>query len=153
MRPLVVVELDPVANDTAGMLQSLEAVAVDALLLQRPDHPLQQAVLLRGVGRDEFLLQAIAFDQRRVTAAGEDQAFVRAQQEGLLHASQAAETGDQGLLQRRLGGARLAARRDMPAQQLPAEAVDHQCQCGPAITASPDAAQARRPTFVGLGCP
>ena len=35
MRPLVVVELDPVANDTAGMLQSLEAVAVDALLFQR----------------------------------------------------------------------------------------------------------------------
>lgn len=34
MRPLVVVELDPVANDTAGMLQSLEAVvvAVDALV-------------------------------------------------------------------------------------------------------------------------
>ena len=56
MRPLVVVELDPVANDTAGMLQSLEAVAVDALLFQRPDHPLHQAVLLRGVGRDEFLL-------------------------------------------------------------------------------------------------
>ena len=33
----MVVELDPVANDTAGMLQSLEAVAVDALLFQRAD--------------------------------------------------------------------------------------------------------------------
>jgi hypothetical protein len=31
MRPLVFIELDPVANDTAGMLQSLEAVEVDAL--------------------------------------------------------------------------------------------------------------------------
>ena len=140
MRPLVVVELDSVANDTAGMLQSLEAVAVDALLLQPANHPLHQAVLLRGVGRDEVLLQPIAFDQRRVTAAGEDQAVVRAQQEGLLHASQAAETGDQGLLQRRLGGARFAAPRDMPAQQLPAEAVDHQCQCGPAVSSRPNTA-------------
>jgi len=109
MRPLVVVELDPVANDTAGMLQSLEAVAVDALLLQRPDHPLHQAVLLRGVGRDEFLLQAIAFDQRRVTAAGEDQAVVRTLQEGLLHAPQRTEACDQGLLQRAFSGAGFAA--------------------------------------------
>ena len=50
MRPLVVVELDPVADHAAGVLQGFEAVAVDALLLQRPDHPLHQAVLLRGVG-------------------------------------------------------------------------------------------------------
>jgi len=90
MGPLVVVELDPVADHAAGVLQGFEAVAVDALLLQRANHPLHEAVLLRGVGRDEFLLQAIAFDQRRVTAAGEDQAVVRTQQEGLLHGNRPA---------------------------------------------------------------
>jgi len=97
----VVVELDPVADHTTGVLQGFEAVPVDALLLQRANHPLHEAVLLRGVGRDELLLQAIAFDQRRVAATGEDQTVVRAQQERLLHAPQRAEAGDQGLLQGR----------------------------------------------------
>ncbi len=50
MGPLVVVELDPVANDTAGMLQGLKVVAVDALLLEGADHPFHQAILLRGEG-------------------------------------------------------------------------------------------------------
>ncbi len=76
MGPLVVVELNPVANDTTGVLQGFEAVAVDALLLQCPDHPLHQTVLLRGVGRDELLLQSLAFHQRRIAAAGEDQTVV-----------------------------------------------------------------------------
>ena len=38
MGPLVVVELDPVADHAAGVLQGFKAVTVDALLLQRPDH-------------------------------------------------------------------------------------------------------------------
>ncbi len=38
--------------------------------------PLHEAVLLRGVGRVEFLFQAVASDQRSVAAAGEDQAIV-----------------------------------------------------------------------------
>jgi hypothetical protein len=87
MGPLVVVELDPIADHAAGVLQGFEAVAVDALLFQRADHPLHETVLLRGVGRDELLLQAVTFDQRRLVAAGEDQAVVRAQQERRLHTS------------------------------------------------------------------
>ena len=37
MGPLVVVELDPIADHAAGVLQGFEAVAVDALLFQRAD--------------------------------------------------------------------------------------------------------------------
>ncbi len=72
MRQLVVVELDPVANDTTGVLQGFETVPVNTRLLQRADHPLLQVVLLWGRGRDELLLQSVAFDQRRVALAGED---------------------------------------------------------------------------------
>lgn len=104
MWPLVVVELDPVADHATGVLQGFKAVAVDALILELPDHPLNQAVLLRRVGRDEFLLQAVAFDQRRVAAAGEDQSVVRAQQEWLFHPPQRAAAGDQGLLEGALDG-------------------------------------------------
>lgn len=59
MRALIVVEANPVANDPAGMLQVFEAVAMNALRFQSPDHPFHQAVLLGRVRRDEFLLQSI----------------------------------------------------------------------------------------------
>ena len=56
MWPLVVVKANPVTDDPTGVLQALKAVAVYALLLERPDHPLDHPVLLGTVGRDEFLL-------------------------------------------------------------------------------------------------
>ena len=76
MWALVVVKADPVANHTAGVLQRLEPVAVHALVFERSDHALDHAVLLRAVRGDELLLQAIAFDQGRVAAAGEHQTVV-----------------------------------------------------------------------------
>lgn len=47
MRAAVDVETDPVADDAVGVLDALEAVAVNALLLERPDDALHHAVLLR----------------------------------------------------------------------------------------------------------
>ena len=61
MRALVVVEADPVADGACGVLYTVEALAMDALLFQGPDYTLDHAVLLRAVGRDELLPQAIAF--------------------------------------------------------------------------------------------
>jgi len=74
--PLVVVKANPVTNDPTGVLQGLKAVAVHALILQGADHPLHHPVLLRAVGRDEFLLQTVAFNQCGVTPAGKYQAIV-----------------------------------------------------------------------------
>lgn len=47
-----------------------------AIHFERSDHALDHAVLLRAVRGDELLLQAIAFDQGRVAAAGEHQTVV-----------------------------------------------------------------------------
>lgn len=98
MRSPAVVEVDPVANYAACVLQRLESMTVDALLLERPDYELHHAVLLRTVRGDEFLSQAVATHQARVVAAREDQAVIRSQQERLRHAAQRAESADQGLL-------------------------------------------------------
>jgi hypothetical protein len=68
----VVVEPNPVANDSAGVLQGLESVAMHALVFERADDPLHHAVLLWAVGGDELLLQTVALDQRSVAAACED---------------------------------------------------------------------------------
>jgi hypothetical protein len=68
---LVVVEANPVTNDLTGVLQTLKAVAVFTLLLERPDHPLDHPILLWTLCRDESLLQPIAFDQSFVAATGD----------------------------------------------------------------------------------
>ncbi|MGH2508135.1 MAG: hypothetical protein ACRDHZ_12130 [Ktedonobacteraceae bacterium] len=52
----------------------------------------------------------------------------------LAHPAQRAEPVDQGLLQGGGNGRGLAAARQMPAQQLPGMAVDHQRQRQPAVT-------------------
>ena len=76
MWALVVVKANPVTNDPTGMLQTFKSMAVCALLIKCPDHPLDHPVLLRAEGHDEFLLQPVAFDQGRVAAAGEHQPIV-----------------------------------------------------------------------------
>ena len=70
MRALVVVEANPVSNDSTGVLHALETVPVRALLFERADDALDHAVLLWTVRRDELLAQPVAPDQGRVLAAG-----------------------------------------------------------------------------------
>ena len=77
MRAFVIVKADPVANDTAGMLDRLKAMAMSTLLLQGSDDALHHTVLLWAVGRDEFLFQPIAAHQGGVLSTGEHQAIVR----------------------------------------------------------------------------
>lgn len=76
MRAAVVVEADPVTDDAGRVLGALEAMAMNALLLERADDPLDHAFLLRAVRGNELLLQTIAADQGREMAACEDQAVV-----------------------------------------------------------------------------
>ena len=110
MRPAGVVELDPVSDGPRGVLEALEAVAMNALLLQRPDDTFDNAVLLGTVRSDEFLLQTVAANQGHVVPAGEYQSIVRPQQEHAVDATQGAEAADQSIFQRasrcgRLSGA------------------------------------------------
>ena len=94
----MVIEADPIPDHTAGVLQGLEPVTVNALVFEGSDDPLDQAVLFGAVGRDELLLQAIAFDEGRVASAGEDQAVVRSKQERRLDTAEMLVSSDQGLL-------------------------------------------------------
>ncbi|WP_435166963.1 hypothetical protein [Falsirhodobacter sp. 1013] len=110
------------------MLDALEAVSVNALLLQRPDDALDHAVLLRAVRGDELLAEAVAANQTRVMAAGEDQAVVRSQQELPVDAAQRAEAVDQGMLQRTGGRGCLAGARQVPAEKFTRMAINDQMQ-------------------------
>jgi hypothetical protein len=55
MRPAVVIKMDSITDHPAGMLQGFKPLPVDALLFERPDHPLNNAVLLGAMRRDELL--------------------------------------------------------------------------------------------------
>jgi len=72
MGPSMVVELNPISDRAAGMLQRFEAMTMHALLLERADHALDHPVLLRAVRRDELLTQVIAAHQGCVIAARKD---------------------------------------------------------------------------------
>lgn len=100
VRAPVVVPADPVCNHSVGVLQGFEPVAMHALILERANHAFDHPILLGAVGRNELLLQAVAFDQRRVAAAGKYQAVIGPQQEWMLDFAQASIPRDQGLLQR-----------------------------------------------------
>ena len=94
----MVVKADPIPDDTAGVLQGLEPVTVNALIFEGSDDTFDHAVLLGAVGRDELLAQAIAFNQGRVAAACEDQAVVGSQKERRLDTAEMPVSSDQGLL-------------------------------------------------------
>lgn len=76
---LVVVETDPVSNDTAGVLQTLQPMAVHALVFEGANYAFIHAIFLKAVRSDQLLLQSIALDQRGVAAGGAAQAIVRSE--------------------------------------------------------------------------
>ena len=76
MRALVVVPLDPVPNDPPRLLKGLERVLPDTLLFQAPKEPLNHPVLLRRVGRNEFLLQPVVSAGLPESPTLKDQAVV-----------------------------------------------------------------------------
>ena len=66
MRPPIVIESDPIGNDSRSpCCLAFEAMPVDTLFLERPDDALDQSILLRAMRRDELLLQPIAPNQTR----------------------------------------------------------------------------------------
>ena len=95
MRPFCIVKRDPIGDSAAGVRQAFKTLSMNALLLQRTNKSLHHTVLLRTVGRDELLFEAIAFDQSGVLARGEDQSIVAAQQKRRLHPPQCSEPSDQ----------------------------------------------------------
>jgi hypothetical protein len=144
MRAPVVIKTNPVPDDTTtGVLQSLESMTMNALVLGGSDDPLDHAVLLRGVRGDELLLQPIALDQGGVASAREDQAVVRSQKERLLNAAKVPVASDQGLLQRGLCGLGSSAAAEVPSEQFPGVAIDHQGQRSPVVPATPNPAHIR----------
>ena len=81
MGPTVVVDAEPLCDDTRGVLLGFEAMTMNALLFQRSDDPFDHAVLLRAVRGDELLTKTITTHEARIGSRGKNEPIVRPQQE------------------------------------------------------------------------
>lgn len=151
MRSPIVVKSDPVADHAADLLQSLESVSMHALVFGRSYHAFHQVILFGCVRRDELLVKSVAARQCGVAATDEDQSRYPSE----------AGTSVARVPARRSARSRLA-RAPLPrssicrcvtgaTQQFAATAVDDEGQHHPAIPATPDTAQIRRPSFIRCG--
>ena len=113
MGPAMVVELNPIGNDSCCMLLRFKSMSMDTLFFQSPNQPLYHAVLLRTMWRDKFLSQSITLHQLRVVAAGEHQPVIGTQQERCWYTPKGAEPGNQRLLERRSRRRGLARARQL----------------------------------------
>ncbi len=102
MRPLLVVEADPAGDRRLRMSEGAEDLDPDALLLEAAEEALDQAVLLRRVWRDEFLLQSVVAAGGAEAAALEDQSVIAANDRRRSRGAQRSEAGDARLLERSL---------------------------------------------------
>ncbi len=73
-----VVKPDAVAQHAGSVLLRFQAMPMDTLFLQRPDHAFNHPVLLRAVRRDELLVQTVAADHAREAPAGKYQSVIAA---------------------------------------------------------------------------
>ena len=148
MRPLDVVVPDPRADHLSGMAQALEVVQPDSLLLEAPDEPPYQPVLLRRVRGDELLLQPIGPHRGRVVLGAENKRIVRTQGKRMTNPPKHPEPMDQRLLQRRLGRLGIPRPGQSPARHLPRAAVEDDSERAPPVPPAPDIGQIRRPAPV-----
>src|SRR5262245_14833712 len=79
MRTPFVVPADPPPHSAARLHEAREAVLPDAFFLQAPKEALHDPVLLRRVGRDELLAEAVVLASRPKPPALEDEPVVTAQ--------------------------------------------------------------------------
>lgn len=149
--PLGVEVVDVAGNDSPGFADVLEPMKPGALFLERTDEPFAQAVLLGGIGRDVFLLQAVVLDQGAITPGTEHEPIIVPQQrESCRCAVGPAEPMDQGFFQgafRILGPGRSI---QTPAQDLAGAAVQDGDERAPAIHPAFHQGDVRGPTLVGL---
>ena len=143
--PLGVEVVDVAGDDSAGFTDVLEPMEPGAFFLERTDEPFAQAVLLGGIGRDVFLLQAVVLDQCARGTRTKHEAIVMAQGEVLGCAMGPSETVDQGVFEGSLNSLGPGGPIQTPTQNLAGVAVEDGHGCVP-----PSLALERPPEYTQL---
>ncbi len=80
MGPPGFVKVDPLSDDTGGLLLRVDPMTVQALLFKSSDNRFNRTILLRTVRRDELLTNAVAGHHPRVRSRRDNQPVVRPQE-------------------------------------------------------------------------
>ena len=149
MRSDGVVLIDPISNDSPGVLEGGEAMEPDALFLEGADEALAEAVLFGSVGSDILLFETIAAHGAAVEARAKDEAVVVTQSQPGRGAVEPAKAINQGSFQGSLGGFGASGIVELPAEDLAGAAVDDRNHGAPAIGAAVHESDVGCPALIG----
>lgn len=145
-----VVVVDPGSEFEPGVLDGGEAVAPAKLFFEGLDEALAEAVLLRRVGGDVFLLEAVVLDDGAVLARAEDESVVMTQEHAWRGAAQRAEAAEEGFLQSAFSRFGPSGEFQGIAEDLSGAAVDDGDEDAPAVAAAVDEGEIGGPSLVGM---
>lgn len=147
MRPLLVVPLHPVPNDPSGLLECLKHVLPDTLFFETAKEPFNHPVLLRRVGRDEFLLQSIVATGLSKSTALKDQPVV-ASENRRPDRTERPEPLEAGSFDGPFRLLRPTPQREFVPDHFPIMTINHGRQMRPAILSTGDMRYIHGPPFV-----
>ena len=145
-----VVVVDPGSEFESGVFDGGEAVAPAKLFLEGLDEALAEAVLLRSVGGDVFLLEAVVLDDGAVLARAEDQTVVVAQEHAGRCASEGAEASEGRFLQGAFCGFGPSGQLQCMPEDLTGAAVDDGHEDAPAVLSAVDESKVGGPSLIGM---
>jgi len=147
MRPLLVVPLQPVPNDSSGLLEGLKHVLPNTLFFETAKEPFDHPVLLRRVGRDEFLLEAIVSTGLSKSTALEDQPIVASENRRPAR-TERAEPLETGGFDGPFRFLRPTPQREFVPDHFPIMTINHGRQMCPAILSTGDMRDIHGPPLV-----
>ena len=145
-----VVVVDPGSEFESGVFDGGEAVAPAKLFLEGLDEALAEAVLLRSVGGDVFLLEAVVLDDGTVLAGAKDQTVVMAQEHAWRSAAEGAEACEEGFLQGAFCGFGPSGEFQGMTEDLTGAAVDDGHEDAPAVLSAVNEGKVGGPPLIGM---
>lgn len=148
MRPAMVVPVHPVPNDPPRLFEGLELMLPDTLLLETAKEPFNQPVLLRGIGRDEFLRQPIVPAGSSEPPALKDQPVIAPDRRRRACRPQGPKARQTGRLHCPLGLLRPSPQGEFIPDELAIMTVNHRRQMPPAVLSTGNVRQIHRPAGI-----
>src|SRR5580693_2167039 len=136
MRTPGVVPFDPLGNSGASFGEAAEIVQPDALLFKATKEALDETILLRRIGRNEFLTEPVIAAGGAKAPALEDESIVTTYYRCRTFRSQRAEACQAGLFERPLGFPGATTQGEFVAGHFPVMTVDNRGEMAPAVSST-----------------
>ena len=151
MGTTLVGEADPLTDGRSRVRERGEVVLPDALLFEATEEAFDEAVLLRCVGGDELLAEAVVAAGGAKAAGGEDEPVVAPHGRRHAFGTQGTEALQAGVFESSFCLSRPTTEAELVADDGAVVAVDDSRQVTPAVGTTEDVREIDRPTAVRGG--